>query len=597
MVARPKYRLWESSLDGKVLQTHKFKSILNSKPSGDIPGYAENRSDDILNHKHHQINEQMVHLQALNGYFVLAYNTNAFFIFDVIHSNVVMWTDRIDAIRTIKVIENDSTKNTFIIFTEDSSIFSLQLMQLDRIFYDRLAKELYFDSCEFLLQHLKYFKAKSDDLTFRYYYSMLLNKIACDDNDEAMCRLQQLHTEFDELVTKKYAKQCDDIDNNMVMKNGRRLSNGIYLIENPFAPNPHIPSEPIKMMSIVDNIDANDETLSILSSADDDSIVHSSSVKVDVTQQSKSGALLGMEPKVLSEHDKVVQNLFFIYKSLKMSNFNLVERYANIFDCYDLVGIQRLLNALEAMILENESGISKTDVKQYCARMYLNYIKMESLDDLDTDSRDFIIECFIQANGASNKSIQRCQSCHFPLVVEVTVLKYREMAEIIVKYLLSHEDRKRLWDIVEHVPACLNIMVNGVIEDQFDTPSKSSRCGADFDAIIDLLFACANQVQLEHFVKKYTSLRTFDFWRGFLTRLIRLHDENSIQCVRCGTNCEISYHKLAESKPFYAHDYVLNICADHLTGSTALRLCTNIAKNVPSNAISKKFYLKCLLNS
>lgn len=590
MVARPKYRIWESNLEGKVLQTHKFKSILNSKPPANIPGYAPNRSHDISTQKQ-QIIEQLVHLQAINGFYVLAYNTIAFYIFDVIHSNIVMWNNSFNAIRTIKVIENDSTKNTFIIFTEDSKMFSLQLTQLDRIFYDRLTKELYFDSCEFLLQHLKYFKEKCNDLTFRYYYSILLNKISSDDNDGAT-RLQQLHDEFDELVTKKYGKQFDDIDN-MATKNGRRLSNGIYLIENSFTQNPDIQSESIKRMNLYDN-DANDETLSILSSVDDDSIVHSN-VKADVIQQNKNSASLMMEPKVLSEHDKVVQNLFFIYKSLKMSNFNLVERYANIFDCYDLAGIQRLLNALETMILENDSAICGTEVKQYCARMYLNYIKIESLDDLDSDSRDFVIQCFIQANNANNNSIQRCQSCHFPLVVEVTVLKYREMAEIIVKYLLSHEDRNRLWDIVERVPACLNIMVNGIIENQFDTPSKSSR--DDFDAIIDLLFACANQVQLEHFVKKYASLRTFDFWRGFLTRLIRLHAEESIQCVRCGTHCVISYQKLAESKPFYAHDYVMNICADHLNGLIALRLCTNIAKNIPSDAISKKFYLKCLLNS
>lgn len=590
MVARPKYRIWESNLDGKVLQTHKFKSILNLKSSADIPGYTENQSNDILNQKH-QINEQLVHLQAINGFFVLAYNTTTFYIFDVIHSNVVVWNNSFDAIRTIKVIENDSTKNTFIIFTEDSKMFSLQLMQLDRIFYDRLTKELYFDGCDVLLQHLKYFKEKSNDLTFRYYYSILMNKISSDDNDGAN-RLQQLHDEFDELLTNKFGKQFDDIDK-MATKNGRRLSNGIYLIENSFTPNPDHQSESIKMMNMFDT-DANDETLSILSSVDDDSIVHSN-VKVDVTQHKKNSASLVMEPKVLSEHDKVVQNLFFIYKSLKMSNFNLVERYANIFDCYDLVGIQRLLNTLETMILENDSGISEPEVKQYCARMYLNYIKIESLDDLDTDSRDFVIECFIQANIANSDSIQRCQSCKFPLVVEVTVLKYREMAEIIVKYLLSHEDRDRIWDIVERVPACLNIMVKGIIEEQFDTPSKSSR--NDFDAIIDLLFACANQVQLEHFVKKYPSLRTFDFWRGFLTRLIRLHDEECIQCVRCGTHCAIIYQKLAESKPFYAHDYVMNICADHLNGLTALRLCTNIAKNIPNEAISKKFYLKCLLNS
>lgn len=593
MVARPKYRIWESSLDGKVLQTHKFKSILNSKPPANIPGYAENPSNGILLNQKNQINEQLVQLQAINGFFVLAYNTTAFYIFDVIHSNVVMWNNSFDAIRTIKVIENDSTKNTFIIFTEDSKMFSLQLMQLDRIFYDCLTKELYFDSFEFLLQHLKYFKEKSDDLTFRYYYSILLNKISSDDNDGST-RLQQLHAEFDELMTKKYSKQFENIDT-MATKNGRRLSNGIYLIENLFTTNPDVQIEPIKMVNIYDN-DANDETYtSYLSSVDDDSIVHSNVKKADATQPNKNSAWLVMEPKILSEHDKVVQNLFFIYKSLKMSNFNLVERYADIFDCYDLAGIQRVLRALETMILENDAGIRETEVKQYCARMYLNYIKIKSFVKLDSDSRDFVIECFQQANDVSNSNIQRCQSCNFPLIVEVTVLKYREIAEIIVKYLRSHGDHDRLWAIVEQIPACLNIMVKEIIEDRFDTPSKSKR--DDFDAIIDLLFACANQVQLEHFVKKYPSLRTFDFWRGFLTRLIRLHDEQNIQCVRCGTNCDINYQKLAESKPFYAHDYVMNICADHLNGLTALRLCTNIAKTIPSDAISKKFYLKCLFNS
>lgn len=590
--ARPGSRMWECNLDGNVLQTHKFKSALHSHAPTQINGFAGNvstTSNDGTKLQSNQIADQLVHLQAINGFFVLGYTSNKFYIFDMIHSSIVLWNDSFEAIHTVKVIEGDAY-NTMVVFTKDSRAFSFQLMQLDRVLYDSVAKERYTHCGRLMLQNLSYFQEKVSDMTFRYYYSILLTKLGfCDDDAKKI--LEELRIKFDDLLH-KYSENDENLQK-LTGSNGVRVVNGVYLIENSFA----IASKRNlgKIYgSTEDFLGAiEDEAPSILSSYDDEIVV---STKSNVNALN-SMALVRIEPKALSEDDKIVQNLFFVYKSLKISNFNLVERYADLFDRYDLPSLMRLLKALETMILENDS-ISTTEAKQHCARMYLNYLKTETIDTWNQTTYDFVIDCFVSSNEptqTTTNNIQRCFDCNFPLIVEMTTLKYREIGDIIVKYLLERQEHERLMMIIEHIPAVLNFVLKRTIAEKFDTPSKTTQ--TDFDAIVDMIFACANQLQIEQCVQKYSALRTVSFWSGFFARLKRLLAEQTIKCIRCDAQCTIDLGRLAESKPFYSYDYSLNVCADYMNGLMALEFCSQAANVIPCDAISKQFYLKCLMNA
>lgn len=416
---------------------------------------------------------------------------------------------------------------------------------------------------------MDYFKEKIADITFRYYYSILQNK-SLNEN-----LLNELNLNFDTLFKQKYGDNYRNEDvNGMIL----RMSNGIYVIENSFTS--QVEHAELKYES--KNLDiSDDQTLS-----NDDEIV--------VPKKVSTSNRKFVERKKLTEDDKIVQNLFFIYKSLKISNFNLIDRYAELFDHYDLSGIIQLLNALEKMILENDHDVTETEAKQHCARMYLNYIKINSMNALDNVAKDFLIECFLLCNKSSSGSIQRCKKCHFPLIVEITVLKHHEIAGKIVDHFLEQNERDRLWELIEQVPPLLNFALKAIIKEKIDKQSKL--VGKDYDTIGNMLFSCANQLQFEQFVQKYSLLRTYEFWNGFLVKLDRLLVEQHIQCTRCDTINQINLQELGESKTFYTYDYALNVCADYLNGLTALKICRNASIHIPNDAISKTFYLKCLLN-
>lgn len=589
--ARPGSRMWECSLDGNVLQTHKFKSAFNSIAPTQIRGFDESKSPTSAEKSQsNQIVDHLVNLQAINGFYVLGYTSNKFYVFDMIHSSVVLWNDSFESIHTVKVIEDDPT-NTIVLFTKDYKAYTFQLMQLDRVLYESVTKERFYDSGRLMLQNAAYFQEKVTDLTFRYYYSILQTKLAYCDDDSKMV-LEELRTRFDNLLT-KYSEMDENVQK-FCGPNNVRVVNGVYLIENSFslANSKRTDIRTTMYGSTEDFLDAiEDETPNILSSYDDEIVVSTKPSANTINADS----LVRIEPKPLTEDDKIVQNLFFIYKSLKISNFNLVDRYADLFDRYDLPGLMRLLSELESMILENDK-VSKTEAKQHCARMYLNYVKIDATSTWDQTTYDFVIDCFVASNvRLADDSIQRCFDCNFPLIVEMTTLKYREIADIVVKYLLGRQEQRRLMKCIESVPALLNFVLKTTIAEKFDTPSKTTQ--SDFDSILDMIFGCANQLQLEQCVHKYSALRTVAFWNGFFARLKRLLCDKTIKCIRCNTLCPIDLSLLAESKPFYTYDYALNVCADSVNGLVALDFCGKVANFVPSDAISKQFYLKCLMNS
>lgn len=139
--ARPGSRIWECSIDGNVLQTHKFKTALSLKQSTKIRGQnGDQYKTNQENGKHVNI-DQLIQLQPINRFFVLGYTTNIFYVFDLIHSNVIVWNDSFEAIHTIKIVGED----TIILFTKDYKTFTFRLMQLDRVFYESINKELFVD--------------------------------------------------------------------------------------------------------------------------------------------------------------------------------------------------------------------------------------------------------------------------------------------------------------------------------------------------------------------------------------------------------------------------------------------------------------------
>lgn len=519
-------------------------------------------------------------MQPILNRFIFAYTDTCFYVFDLKLSTVILWNDEFQQIDRIKVLQN----NSIVIFTKDCKIFMFQIQQLNEVFIDLLNREQFVESAEMLMKNVEYFKQKLTDRNFLLNYSILKSQL--EYVTESIELLTKLKSTFDELV-KTRCKQIQENEDQKLndLSNGKKLESGVYLVDNSYAAmvkNKKSFQNPLYDDNI-DFIDDQDDCEEIVA----DRVKHKSS-----TKQGQIEALSKIENNQLSEDEKIARNLFFIYKSLKMSNCDLSDQYADIFHRYDLAGIRRLLEALEKLILENDKRITNLEAKQHCIQMYLNYLNPETIWIIDDESRDYILDCFLllntQSDKESEKRAKRCSNCKFPLIIEMCVLKQENVGKNLMKYFWSKNQQEKCYDVIRKIPFALNFLLEILINEKENGTNKK---------ICDILFACANKFQFEKFLQ-LKSFQTTVFWDKYLEKLTHLRHNGHINCALCEHSSYIDWtHVLGVTKSFYTYDYVFNRCADHLKGLNSLQLCKKYAKLIPCDALGKNFYLKCLLNA
>lgn len=571
--ARPGARMWECDLNGVVIQTHKFKVALKTCRYANIlnPSTTSSRTPNSA------MIDQLVHLQPIQKRFILGHTVDAFFVFDVRKSTAILWNDEFGAIHTIKVVDDTIDECTIVVFTKDNRTFTFQMQRLDRLFGDLVMNRgLYDKATQILLEHLSYFQRKIDDTQFAFSYTMLRTKLEAQMIDSTL--LDELQSIDSLLSAKAIQKQLNDC-------RPVRMKSGIYMIRDKAT----VPSNTMAEYHAADDTDTE---------ADDN-------VNEPLVITSRKPTQQQITPTHLSDDEKVLQNLFLIYKSLKWSNLNLVERYADEFDRYDVPGIAKILKKLEAVILENDAGVSEMEAKRNCARMFLSYFSEATLFELDQNSFDFVVDSFILVNASAHgddENSARCVHCKFPLVMNVPLmsLKYKTLCEKIVESFWMNEQKERIAQIVKAVPGVLFITLKMLLVEKFElnaTTATASLNSHDKNAIADIVFACGDKRQLEYCVEKYGWFRGTEFWNKFIERLIRLRSQQMQNCLHCQHEQHVRLPEFVTAKHFYTYDYVFNVCADYLNGLTALQLCMKYSRHIPCDALGKSFYLKCLMHS
>lgn len=586
--ARPGTRFWECNLEGNVLQTHKFKNALKGKRCSNVRTKSQSGDVDVVPNI-----DQLGTLQTVLKRFILGYTETSFFVFDPKVSAIVLWNNEFDHIETIRVIDDDS----LVIFTRNNELFTCKIRNLDEIFFDLLSEQEFIGCGRFLLKHVDYFKERLTDDKFLLYLSILKNKLKQLGEDEGV--LEDIGVAFDETIGEILRERDQkEIERSEKIVHGTQLENGVYLVENSYA----AVVKKANSHGAVNGRFANTEEIIVDKNVD--VVVRRMPLKnkkpISTPFIAPASVLLEQQ-KPLTEEEKTVRGLFLIYKSLRMSNFSMVERYASIFDRYDIVGIAQLLDQLTEMIVENEPGTNFETAQRYCFEMYFNYFNPELIWEFDDAAREFIINAFVAVNSSRSmpqcdKNVQRCEQCNFPLAIEMFVLKHKSVAETLVKYLWSRNERRRCFDIVKKVPIVLTIVLKLIINDQLNV-DMDHEDRASLDRIVDFLFACADKGQLERCIQHNHWFRDHMFWDLFFQRLARLHTDNRINCVDCGNVSTINSHALGSSKSFYSFDYALNLCADQMDGMDALKFSQRYSAHISNDAVTKSFYLKCLLNT
>lgn len=625
--ARPGSRLWEVDVEGRVIQTSQYNLALAALPTPTFnsphippsPLVPAVELDSELTPGELKKTPQLLHrLQPIFGQFIFSYNRNGFYIFDPSRTTIVMWNDQIRDIQTVRIVNGC----TLIIFTNHGQVFSINCRSLEDGFVDMLNEQQLEDCVRLLMLNQSYFKELC--LTQGYVTNIvkLKNLLEAKEEVDLSDECNQLLSEFVSLVD---PDEVPAIGENSVI----RHENGVFSVDNVYSSNiryknslsANISDDNIKtvLLSASRNIfnklnifnesttdstlatrhdtHSTDDALPIIipyqnidtSSHDPDEIVASNFIRTRRVAQSTNNTSL-------SNEDKMLQNLYMIYKSSRISGMPLVERYAYIFDQYDCVAIRELLRKLANTMQTN--NIDTVTANMHCYEMYFNYLNPDLLCEFDEAMRQYVIDGFIMLNqpGDEETCVQRCTNCQYPIYVAagLRAKHFEELGTCIFKYFWTRNQLDRCYELVTIVPWMLELC--GKFRLQTLTSDASDPVNVQ---TLKHVFASGSSALLQIGIDQ-TDGFTLTLWDKYFALMIMLHTDGRMHCPQqCQPDeataaVNVDTDQLLEND-FYSWQRFLDGMVQAIRGRNSIALIRKYAGQIDAQVVPKEFYLKCLL--
>lgn len=587
-------------MDGNVLQTSQFKTALTVPPV-----HILNRN--VLNFNVSQIQVadrtppvlQLSKLQPLFGRFVFGFTKDGFYICDPCRSEIVLWNDQFRDIQNVKVVN----RNCLIIFTNTNKLFQLYVNSLEEIFVQLLESQEYKNCMTLLRNHRDYFKVHLSSPLYVLYLVKLRQYFHTHGYTDLCNELEEIFNDLSLNDTTDHVnkEQTTNFEPNIVFQNNEKHRNleenikSVILstISEKFTKsvlnklsffteteNEQNANENNRSKVIVNRLPVrvnNDIVVENRYNVDDgnEDLDQEEEIVVGRNQIVEPPSILVNFHEITAE-EKLLQNLYMIYKSSQISNIQLVERYAYIFDQYDCAGIATLLSKLELIMIEN--GENDDEARRHCFEMYFNYLNPDLIWELDDESRQFIINGFVLVNTCENNATL-CSNCQFPLLIRNSILKHLELGQTIFKYLWSRQKQRKCIEIVTKVPQTLPIFCRFYVqEDDYDV-----------DKLILHLFVCDQQQLFEEVALK--NPLNHALWTKVLNTMVSLHKNRQIVCSNCGIQNVLEEF----GSNLYSWTNIVDSLVRHVKGESALQYVIRYANSIACDELKHEFFLKCLL--
>lgn len=595
--ARPGSRLWEADVEGRVLKTSQYKPVDISQSPTQTPTADNKQSLQLLRR-----------LQPIFGKFIFSHTKDGFCIVDPSTSNIVLCNDhQFHDIDNIKIVNG----TTLIIFTSKSQLFSLSCRSIEDCFVDHLTEQKYDDCVKLLLAHRSYFYEMCRTAGFGAQVLRLQNALAVDHQIT-----DDLKTIFSELTVLQQktivpvVKQDNGvfaIDNGFTMNAKYRTSSGPTIsadenirtvlmsasrnlfnklnifndsddVVNTATVSQVLCDRPIIPYQNVDELDHSDEIVA--------AVYRPNRIVVQRETTSNSAPQHIVLHKQLTAEDKLLQNLFMIYKSSRMSQLSLVERYSAIFDQYDCHSIRELLQKLAIIMQQN--NIAESDARLHCYEMYFNYLNHDLIWEFDDETRQFIINGFILINQPVDTVIL-CIDCSFPLMLRKPITcRYRDIGATVMKYFWTRNQLQQCFELAAAVPWTVELLCKFWLNND---------CRNDVAKVIRLVFA----TNTEAMWLKAIQCPWFgdEAWIECFELMVRMHRQRQMICANCDKCSTIgnggnAWHTI-ESHEIFSWSCFLDSLVNKVHGRKAIRLVRPYSSQIPCDGVPKEFYLKCLL--
>uniref|UniRef100_A0A7G3AJG2 Putative hermansky-pudlak syndrome 5 n=1 Tax=Lutzomyia longipalpis TaxID=7200 RepID=A0A7G3AJG2_LUTLO len=553
--ARPKTRFWEVQFDGNVKQTIDLRDALAIPPARIRHKTPENTSRDFP--------AQILSFQqvlCMDNKLIVAHTPSGIYIFDP-KNNFVLWNDEFPGIHSIRIVGN-----AIYVFLDTMEVFVVRVAKLCDHIVDTLMLEDFPTCLELIVRNESYVKNHvrvRDSPQIGRFRDFL-----CQMHEEEVLKLIEsiISTPKVESVPATHdegkfpQKNIKDVIATVIKsKLGRNIKIGLNLLASFDAGQKHEPVPPENGHRAVFR------EIEEFSAPPDEEIVTRRMVLSRKTVPEM------VYPR-LTDEEKLLRNLYMIYKSSRIGNIRLVERYAEIFDRYTLAEISALLLKLQAVMVEN--GESEPEARRNCIGLYLDYVKPELIWEMEEKAQEFLLEGFIVVNEGDTSP--KCTNCSFPLI-SMSEGQHMDVGKILFQFLWSRQERQRCEDLAKRVPALLSLWC-----------LYRSQEGP-FEHMEDVLFASGSCAV---FTKVSERFRGMQFGR-VLYLLDQLLTHSTAWCPQCGAQADI------ESPPdnlstFYTWNYLADVAAKCAGGRETLRELQKYQKNLPKNALMREFFLTCL---
>lgn len=555
--ARPGSRIWESDLNGNVLQTSQFKAALACPPVKLHGTYSRPVGDYI----HEPQVLQLARLQPVLKKFILGFTRAGFYIFDPNESRVILWSDEIKDIVDIRV----TNTNVLHIYTVNGELFSVELISLEEQFLTILQERKYEQVLSALFQHKEYLREKlpGHRLKLKQIYDYL--KSIGD-----MELIVELDGNFNEILAGN--------DENISL-NTTRLENGIFIVH-PTAFDEILPATFDRALQLNDDrnvllhdqIKPNQIDRFESSPEDYDTIVSNRRRTVSAIVHAPP-----IQATIITSEEKQLQNLFMICKSQSISRTTLVDRYASIFDELDCAGIQALLAKVADLLKEN--GESKSDARRQCFEMYFNYLMPNVISEMDESCLDYVIEGIVLVNKQlTDATTQRCTKCSFPVLIRCKDYRYEDLAVEWLRVMWSRGARDRCVNAMNAFPLITSHVIQMMIKETT----------VDLKRIMFLVFASQSSDLLQMVAKQCHGDDAMCV--NLFQLMVSMHFHRKMECVECSFVSPVEFD---DNQVFSWLDF-LNMFIDVAGVTVCLDLLNRHARFIAKEAIPMEFYLKCI---
>lgn len=318
----------------------------------------------------------------------------------------------------------------------------------------------------------------------------------------------------------------------------------------------------------------------------------------------------------LTAEERLLQSLYMIYQTARMSGLTLTERYAAIFDKYDCDGIRRLLDRLAGVMRLN--GVPAETALAHCYEMYFNYLQPELVWEMDEPMREWLVAGFVLVNRqVDGNDLERCERCAYPLnlpAARAQQARYRELGATLFKYWWTRNQAARGFELAAAVPWTMElcckfqlqhpaVLVVTATADDGDGDGNAAEAVAEAERTADRrlvrnLFACGSAGLLQMAVDQ-SGRFTLELWQQFAELLMLVHGESRMWCARCAEPLQLEPQVVNSEallrNGFYAWPRLLDNLVQHMRGRNAIALVRRFAGRIDDAVIPKEFYLKCLL--